>query len=101
MSPTVEEKLDAIREILRAHRVERAYLFGSAASGHLRKDSDVDILLSFQDIPFGEYATNYWALEEALQELLQREVDVVVERTLTNPILIKSIRKNRIPIYEG
>lgn len=100
MQAIIREKLPEIVLILKAHKVCRAYLFGSAVAGRFHDDSDVDFLVTFQQVPFGEYAENYWSLEDALQNLLHRKVDVVVEKTLTNPYLIKSINQTRIPIYE-
>lgn len=64
------------------------------------EESDIDLLVSFKKIPFGEYTTNYWSLEDELEKLLQRKVEIVVEKTLTNPYLIKSIEQNRTLIYE-
>lgn len=100
MQAVIQQKLPEIVQILKAHKVRRAYLFGSAATGRFHDDSDVDFLVTFQRVPFGEYAENYWSLEDALQDLLHRKVDVVVEKTLTNPYLIKRINQTRIPIYE-
>lgn len=100
MQANIHQKLPEIVQILKAHKVRRAYLFGSAVTGPFHDDSDVDFLITFSRVPFGEYAENFWSLEDALQNLLQRKVDVVVEKTLTNPYLIKSINRTRIPIYE-
>jgi uncharacterized protein len=100
MQALVKENLEKIERILEAHKVKRAYLFGSAATARFSPESDVDFLVTFGKIPFGEYATNYWSLEDDLQQLLNRKVDVVVERTLTNPYLIKVINQTKTLIYE-
>lgn len=100
MQAIIQQKLPEIVQILKAHRVRRAYLFGSAATERFHDDSDVDFLVTFRRVPFGEYAENYWSLEDALQNLLHRKVDVVVEKTLSNPYLIKSINRTKILIYE-
>ncbi len=100
MQAIIQQKLPEIVQILKAHRVRRAYLFGSAATERFHDDSDVDFLVTFRRVPFGEYAENYWSLEDALQNLLHRKVDVVVEKTLTNPYLIKSINRTKVLIYE-
>ncbi len=100
MQLLIKDNLMAIKQILKAHKVRRAYLFGSATSEHFSQKSDVDFLVTFKRIPFGEYANNFWSLEDALQSLLQREVDIVVEKTLSNPYLIKSINETKVPIYE-
>ena len=45
----VTERMGQIHQICREHRVERLYLFGSAANGGMRPDSDVDFLVEFQE----------------------------------------------------
>ena len=45
----VAERMGRIRQICREYRVERLYLFGSAANGEMRPDSDVDFLVEFQE----------------------------------------------------
>lgn len=99
MQAILKDNLVAIESVLKAHKVRRAYVFGSATTDHFTPDSDVDFLVSFKRIPVGEYATNFWSLEDALQSLLNRQVDIVVEKTLTNPYLIKSINETKMPIY--
>lgn len=100
MQAIVQQKLPEILAILKAHKVRKAYLFGSAVTERFNKDSDVDFLVTFKRVPFGDYAENFWSLEDALEQLLQRKVDVVVEKTLTNPYLIKVINQTKTPIYE-
>lgn len=100
MQAILSEKLNQVTHILQAHHVQRAYAFGSVTTDRFNEESDIDLLVTFRTIPFGEYATNYWSLEDELEKLLQRKVDIVVEKTLSNPYLIKSIEKNRTLIYE-
>ena len=89
MQALVKNKLQEIERILKSHGVAKAYLFGSVVTERFKEDSDVDILVTFKKIPLARYAENYWSLEDTLSTLLERKVDVVVEKTLTNPFLIK------------
>lgn len=60
--------------VLRAHGVKRAYLFGSAARGELRPESDINLLVDL-DGP-----TNYGLmlmLSEELEAITGREVEVI------------------------
>jgi len=66
--------VEAVRELLRAHRVAVAYLFGSRAQGtaHERSDHDVAVLFS------GEATLReVGALQAALAGLVGTDVDVV------------------------
>ena len=47
--PFLKEKLPVINDMLRRHKVERAYAFGSVCTGEFNENSDVDFLISFTD----------------------------------------------------
>lgn len=97
MELLVSDKLDEVKELFVKYGATSAYLFGSAASGEMTEKSDVDFIFSFpEDMDFGEYADNYFALANALEKLLERKVDLVAEKTLRNPYLIRSIEQNKV-----
>ena len=77
-------------------------VFGSAVSGDFNEDSDIDMLISFSDnLSVEEYTENYFTLHYKLRELFNREIDIVTERSLSNPYFIKSINKTKSLIYEA
>lgn len=83
------------------YKVKHLYLFGSATTDNFRPDSDIDLLVTFNtEIPLLEYGDNYFDFKYELEDLFQRKVDLVTERSLTNPYLIESINKNKQLIYE-
>ena len=67
------------REIATRFGVKRLGLFGSAARGELREDSDVDVLVEFDGPATFD---GYFALKDHLEDLLGRRVDLVTERGL-------------------
>ena len=77
-------------------------MFGSASSGHyLPEGSDLDFLVEFQPLPAGVYADTYFGLLEALEELFERPVDLVVGSTIKNPYFRLSVEATRTPVYEA
>ena len=74
-------------DLLAAHRpvlverfgVRRLALFGSVARGTAREDSDVDILVGFDQPPTGD---QYFGTQFYLEDLLGRPVDLVTETAL-------------------
>ena len=62
----------------RTHPRRRLSLFGSATSGRFDPSrSDVDVLVEFEKMVPTEHAGHYFGLQEDLEALLQRPVDLV------------------------
>jgi uncharacterized protein len=99
--PQVEPYLPEMIEVLKEHKVKRAYAFGSVCTEQFNDDSDIDLLIAF-DIqePFAGYAENFWAMEDKLKALLRRDVDLVPEHTLQNPYFIKVMEQTKTTLYE-
>ena len=100
MAPVVAEHAAELERLCRLHRVQRLDLFGSAATGTYRPDSDLDFLVEFQPIDsHGLYADAYFGLLEGLQDLFGRPIDLVVESTIDNPYFRESVEESRTPVY--
>jgi predicted nucleotidyltransferase len=89
-------ELDAL---CRRFHVRRLDLFGSAARGQARDDSDLDFLVEFEPLPEGGYADVYFGLLDALQTLFRRPVDLVVASAIRNPYFRQSIESSRTSLY--
>lgn len=99
MIAVVEKNLPKIKNLFRKYKAEKAYLFGSAATGRFKEDSDIDFLFSFPpNMDYEAYSDNYFNLLHELQHLLNKEVDLVAEKTLKNPYLIESIEQSKIQL---
>jgi predicted nucleotidyltransferase len=75
------------------------YLFGSALTSDFNENSDFDFLVKFKNVELSEYFDNYMNFKENLRKLLGREIDLLEEQTLKNPILIRSINNSKELIY--
>lgn len=99
METAIEQQLPAIRRLMQQYGVEQAYLFGSAAKGTMTESSDVDFIIRFpQNMHYTTYASNYFALADALEQLLQKKVELVAEETLKNPYLLQSINSHKLSL---
>jgi len=94
------EQLEQIRDLCSQYKVARLYLFGSVITDHFQPDSDVDFLVQFKEMDLLDYADNYFDLLNALQEVVERDVDLVIEKDLSNPILIEEIDAHKVLVYE-
>jgi len=102
MQQILENRREDLKGICQNLKVKRLYAFGSVVSAKFRKDSDIDFLISFADnLSVEEYTNNYFSLHYRLRELFHREIDIVTERTLSNPYFIESINETKELIYEA
>ena len=89
-------------EILcRQYHVKQMYLFGSALTTKYRPDSDLDFLVTFQDVAPLEYADNFFDFRDALSQLFQRKVDLVESQTLKNPYFKSAVEATKVIVYGG
>jgi len=93
-----QERLDAF---CRRHRVRRLSVFGSALREDFRPDSDVDILVSFEE---GAHHSLFdlVTMQDELEALLGRKVDLVEREAVEqseNYIRRHHILANEEPVY--
>jgi hypothetical protein len=100
MNRLIEEKRRQLELICRRHRVARIELFGSATGSDFDPGrSDLDFLVTFQELGADQYADAYFGLLEDLQALFQRPVDLVVASAIQNPYFRQAVDSTRTPIY--
>jgi len=102
MQNILETRKEDLKDLCKLLKVKRLYAFGSVVSDKFRDDSDLDFLISFSDsLSVEEYTNNYFSLHYKLRGLFNREIDIVTERTLSNPYFIESINETKELIYEA
>ncbi len=99
MDNIVEQNINTVSSLCEQHKVKNMYLFGSILTDTYSKNSDIDFLVNFGDVDLYDYFDNYMDLKESLENLLKRPVDLVEEKTVKNPILYRSIERNKKLIY--
>ncbi len=101
MNEVLKSVLPEVVTLLKSHLVKKAYAFGSVVKGPFKKDSDIDLLITFEDhIDPVKYGELYFDLAEKLEILLNRPVDLITEPSLRNPYFIKNINETKVPLYE-
>lgn len=80
-APDLLRQRQTILELAARHGVRNVRVFGSVARGDDRADSDLDLLV---DVEHGRSSLDVIGLEQDLEELLGRPVQVVSERGLSH-----------------
>ncbi|MSV28744.1 MAG: nucleotidyltransferase [Bryobacterales bacterium] len=86
-------------EICRRHNVRELYVFGSAASGEMRPDSDVDPLVDFMPVA-RPGLLGVSAMMRELAALLGRRVDLALKPAL-KPLIRADVLAEARLIYEA
>lgn len=107
MIPEIANNLDKIIEACKEYKVESLYVFGSAArEKDFDKKSDIDFLASFKlNLSLNNidelsiYFENIDALANKFSLILNRNIDLIVEKNLKNKFLLQSINKEKKMLY--
>jgi predicted nucleotidyltransferase len=100
MQPIIDSHRAELAAICRRFHVRKLDLFGSAARDDFDPEhSDFDFLVAFDnDVPTGGFDA-YFGLKDALESLLGRTVDLVMDGAVENPYLKRSIERSRKAVY--
>jgi len=87
-------------ELCEKHRVKQLYLFGSVLTDRFLDSSDIDILVQFRVIELEQYLDNYMDFKDKLEELFKRQVDLVENQAIRNPIFRQVVDREKLLVYE-
>lgn len=86
----IEIHYDKIKEFCRRWRIKEFAIFGSTLRNDFRPESDVDVLVTFQDeAPWGLF--EFVEMIEELREIFGRNVDLIEKEALRNPFRRREI----------
>ena len=102
MNPIVAKRKQDLARLCEEHRVARLDVFGSAVTGEFDPEtSDLDFLVTFHESAAGgkDAFDKQIGLRDALEGLFGRKVDVVPERSITNPYFRANVEDTREAVY--
>ncbi len=100
MLDLIEQHRAAIAELCRKHEVKRLELFGSAARGDFNPaSSDLDFFVEFLSDGWIGAADRWFGLQEQLEGLLGRKVDLISVKAATNPYFLQVANRHRVELY--
>ena len=94
LAPGLDIPSEKIAEICRRRHIVELAVFGSAARGEMRPDSDVDVLVEFE--PGHVYGLEYFGLELELAEIFGRQVDLATKKWLKPKVRAEVLRDARV-----
>jgi len=95
------DNIDSLRMLCMEFHVGRLFVFGSVLNPSFDQESDIDFIVSFKKIKLEDYADNYFDFKFSLEDLFKREIDLLEEKAIKNPYLLKSINSSKKLVYES
>ena len=99
MQRLLTDNLDKIKALCMAHNVKSLFAFGSVCTERFNENSDIDLLIAFNPMDYGDYADTYFDLADRFESLFQRPVDLVTDKSLKNPYFIDSVNQTKTLLY--
>lgn len=96
----IDNYTSQIIELCDDHNVKELYLFGSVLTDRFNDSSDIDMLIQFNQVELLEYFDNYMDLKEKLEKMFNRQVDLVENQAVKNPIFRKVLDREKRLLYE-
>lgn len=95
----LKQNIDDIARLCRIHKVSKLFAFGSVLRDSFNDESDIDLIVDFDQATIEDYADNYFNFKQELESILNRPVDLLEEQAIRNPYFRKAIDKEKQLIY--
>ncbi len=95
----LEKYIKEIKILCQKNKVKTLYVFGSVLTERFSDKSDIDLIVDIDSVDPLDYADNYFNLKFALEELLNRQIDLLEQKAIKNPYLRENIENSRNLVY--
>jgi hypothetical protein len=92
-------KIDQIRELCKQNKVKTLFAFGSVTRDEFNADSDIDLVVDFEENDPFIYSDLYFSLKSKLEDLLKRQVDLLEERAIKNRFFRQQLESTKVLLY--
>lgn len=95
----IELNIERVKNLCVKNKVKKLFVFGSVLKANFNKESDIDLIVEFDDVNLYEYADNYFNFKDELEILFKRSIDLLEQSGIKNPYLIRQIDSEKQLIY--
>ncbi len=96
---TIDDLKRDIPEVCKRYRIAYVDAYGSIARNEQGENSDIDLIIELEEPRRESISKRFFGFIHALEDHYGQQVDVLTEKSLKNPYLIRSIEKDRVRIY--
>jgi len=94
-----QTELQQIQSLCKENKVKSLFAFGSVTRMDFNDDSDVDLVVDFEENDPFKYADLYFNLKSKLEIILKRHVDLLEERAIKNRFFRHHLEKTKVNIF--
>ena len=91
--------IDKIKELCKENKVKSLYAFGSVTREDFNPQSDIDLVVDFDENDPFKYTDLYFNLKSRLEDIFRRHVDLLEERAIRNRFFREQLEKTKVKIY--
>ena len=91
--------IDKIKELCKENKVKSLYAFGSVTREDFNPQSDIDLVVDFDENDPFKYTDLYFNLKSRLEDIFRRHVDLLEERAIRNKFFREQLEKTKVKIY--
>lgn len=95
----LQKYIKEIEILCQKNNVKTLHVFGSVLTSRFSDESDIDLIVDIDTLDPLDYADNYFNLKFALEELLNRQIDLLEQKAIKNPYLRESIDNSKNLLY--
>lgn len=95
----ISQHIEQIKKLCDINKVKSLFAFGSITTDLFQSDSDIDLVVDIDEKDPLSYSDNYFNLKFHLEELLNRQIDLLEQKAIKNPYLKKQIDQTKVLIY--
>lgn len=91
--------IDQIQELCKTNKVKTLFAFGSVTRDDFNEESDIDLVVDIDEKDPLKYADLYFNLKSKLEDIFERQIDLLEERAIKNRIFRRELDNTKVKIY--
>jgi predicted nucleotidyltransferase len=95
----LSKNINQIQRLCDKHNVNTLFAFGSVLTDDFYADSDVDLVVDISSDDPLVYSDNYFGLKFQLEQIFNRQIDLLEQKAIKNPFLKQQINKTKVLLY--
>ncbi|MEZ4828986.1 MAG: nucleotidyltransferase domain-containing protein [Bacteroidia bacterium] len=82
----IYQNYDKVKVASKEHFVKKLEAYGSVTKSSFSKESDIDFLVTFKEIPFSKFSKNFFSYHSALELIFKRKIDLSIAEKKNNEL---------------